>query len=122
MIELSKGLFYIADRDGGLVVLDRNSNTSKHYQPDIYNPNSIGAKSLMSIIRDMSGNIWEWCLNEFDDPTKIGLTGNASRVARGGSFEEGFKSTRCMYRHWGSPIRWFKGVGFRVMCKEPAKI
>ena len=35
---------------------------------------------------DMSGNVWEWCLNEHDHPQRTGLSGTARRVVRGGSW------------------------------------
>jgi hypothetical protein len=35
---------------------------------------------------DMSGNVWEWCLNEYEKPERIQLSGTESRVLRGGSW------------------------------------
>jgi formylglycine-generating enzyme required for sulfatase activity len=43
-----------------------------------------GASSVGAL--DMSGNVWEWCLNELDRPQRIGLSGKARRVVRGGSW------------------------------------
>lgn len=37
-------------------------------------------------VLDMSGNLWEWCLNEFDRPTNTGSESGARRVVRGGSW------------------------------------
>ena len=37
----------------------------------------------------MSGNVWEWCLNEHDHPQRTGLSGTARRVVRGGSWLNG---------------------------------
>ena len=35
---------------------------------------------------DMSGNVWEWCLNAYDDVRQTTLSGDARRVLRGGSW------------------------------------
>jgi formylglycine-generating enzyme required for sulfatase activity len=35
---------------------------------------------------DMCGNMYQWCLNEFDDPARCQLTGTAPRATRGGAF------------------------------------
>lgn len=35
---------------------------------------------------DMSGNVWEWCLNEYDHPENTGVGGEAIRAFRGGSW------------------------------------
>ncbi|MGF1614263.1 MAG: SUMF1/EgtB/PvdO family nonheme iron enzyme [Gammaproteobacteria bacterium] len=34
---------------------------------------------------DLAGNVWEWCLNKYDDPMDTDLGGEDSRVVRGGS-------------------------------------
>jgi hypothetical protein len=35
---------------------------------------------------DMSGNVWEWCLNEYERSQRVGVSGTALRVVRGGSW------------------------------------
>lgn len=37
-------------------------------------------------ILDMSGNVWEWCLNEYSNPEKIDVRSKNDRVVRGGSW------------------------------------
>ena len=35
---------------------------------------------------DLSGNVWEWCLNEYSNPDSTDVGGTSRRVLRGGSF------------------------------------
>ncbi|MEZ4731964.1 MAG: SUMF1/EgtB/PvdO family nonheme iron enzyme [Caldilineaceae bacterium] len=37
-------------------------------------------------VLDMSGNVWEFCLNEYDDPNRTQAEGAAHRVVRGGAW------------------------------------
>jgi formylglycine-generating enzyme required for sulfatase activity len=37
-------------------------------------------------VLDMSGNVWEWCLNEYEKPERTQEEGDAYRVLRGGSW------------------------------------
>ena len=37
-------------------------------------------------VLDLAGNAWEWCLNEFDKPDRVGSKSQESRVLRGGSW------------------------------------
>ena len=65
---------------------------------------------------DMSGTMWEWCLNPYDDPHNLVLAGTQRRVLRGGS-----------WYHWGSyahtdmrsryhPDHRYNAGSFRVAC------
>ena len=64
---------------------------------------------------DMSGNVWEWCLNCYEDPENLDLSRADRRVLRGGS-----------WYHWGSyahtdmrsryyPDHRYNAGGFRVI-------
>lgn len=68
---------------------------------------------------DMSGNIWEWCLNCYKKMDQIDLERTDRRVLRGGS-----------WYHWGSyahsdmrsryyPDHRYNAGGFRVACGNP---
>ena len=68
---------------------------------------------------DMSGNVWEWCLNSYEDPAALAMSGKERRVLRGGS-----------WYHWGSyahtdmrsryyPEHRYSAGGFRVACARP---
>lgn len=68
---------------------------------------------------DMAGNVWEFCLNEFDRPCQVELTGEVSRVLRGGSFLDVPDDARAVFRYDIHPDSRFNYVGFRVSCESP---
>ncbi|MCP5426446.1 MAG: SUMF1/EgtB/PvdO family nonheme iron enzyme [Gammaproteobacteria bacterium] len=70
-------------------------------------------------ISDMSGNVWEWCLNEFDNLENIDLAGDARRVVRGGSWDGDRTSARAAYRNFSAPGGRGSSIGFRVVCASP---
>jgi formylglycine-generating enzyme required for sulfatase activity len=65
-------------------------------------------------VLDMSGNVWEWCLNEYDKPERIALGGDAGRVGRGGAFNLNQARTHCTARAFGPPGSRHRYLGFRV--------
>jgi formylglycine-generating enzyme required for sulfatase activity len=52
---------------------------------------------------DMSGNVWEWCLNEYEHLKRTDLSGDARRVVRGGAWSEYQVSARAAYRFRARP-------------------
>jgi formylglycine-generating enzyme required for sulfatase activity len=68
---------------------------------------------------DMAGNVWEWCLNRYDEPNKTDQDGEVRRVVRGGSWGFNRGLARCACRDYGVP--GFRGhvLGFRVLCVSP---
>jgi formylglycine-generating enzyme required for sulfatase activity len=68
---------------------------------------------------DMSGNVWEWCLNEYVNPRRVDVSGWASRAVRGGSFNYRQDFARSAYRFHFYPDLRYDCMGFRVVCSSP---
>jgi formylglycine-generating enzyme required for sulfatase activity len=70
---------------------------------------------------DMTGNVWEWCLNNFGDPHAI-VPGNTmdQRAKRGGSWESNADASRVVHRALWSAERRGLSTGFRLACALPA--
>jgi hypothetical protein len=69
-------------------------------------------------VMDLAGNLWEWCLNEYKDPTRIQPGGRAPRALRGGSWRNALDSARADFRgfdHFRPDCRR-SDLGFRVVC------
>jgi formylglycine-generating enzyme required for sulfatase activity len=77
-----------------------------------------GVSPLVGVF-DMSGNVWEWCLNEHVNPRRVEVSGEEDRAVRGGScnFDRGF--AQCSSRAKNPPGYRFDDVGFRVVCASP---
>ena len=72
-------------------------------------------------LMDMSGNVWEWCLNKYDSPKDVAPGGDARRVVRGGSWDYYRVIARASYRDHSRPdLRDFV-VGFRLVCVSPIR-
>jgi formylglycine-generating enzyme required for sulfatase activity len=66
-------------------------------------------------VLDMSGNVWEWCLNEYEKPDRTQEEGAANRVLRGGSWYNYVDVASALARiHFWSYDRLDDG-GFRVV-------
>ena len=78
-------------------------------------PNSVTAEG----IADVTGNVWEWCLNEYNNPTNIKLGGDSARVLRGGSWSYFQVFARGAYRNNYDPVSRSINIGFRVVCVRP---
>ena len=63
---------------------------------------------------DMSGNVWEWCLNEYKQSEQVQLAGDNTRVIRGSAFGYYSDYARCAVREGEPPDVRGWGIGFRV--------
>lgn len=79
-----------------------------------YPPNALG-------IFQMSGNVWEWCLDwyeyNYDTEKTINPTGpwlGKYKVIRGGSYYNSAQAVRTTERSYLAPHRYASDVGFRV--------
>jgi formylglycine-generating enzyme required for sulfatase activity len=68
---------------------------------------------------DMSGNVWEWCLNEYENPKRIEISGKAARAVRGGSWNGNRSGARCAFRLRLNPNSRVNVIGFRLVCASP---
>jgi formylglycine-generating enzyme required for sulfatase activity len=66
-------------------------------------------------VLDLSGNVWEWCLNEYAAPERVEVSGDAPRVVRGGSFFYKRESARSRHRDRDLPYWRNLGHGFRIV-------
>ncbi|NDJ77993.1 MAG: SUMF1/EgtB/PvdO family nonheme iron enzyme [Chloroflexi bacterium] len=68
---------------------------------------------------DMSGGVWEWCLNEHADPSYTGLSGNPRHATRGGAWGFDKLAAQTTSRDWPDAAYRFNLLGFRVACAFP---
>jgi formylglycine-generating enzyme required for sulfatase activity len=72
-------------------------------------------------IHDMSGNVWEWCLdlhntysaNPVVDP--VGASSESFRIIRGGSWSTSSRFCRSADRNSRAPAVAYDTIGFRVV-------
>ncbi len=72
-------------------------------------------------VLDLSGNVWEWCLNKYEHPEQIQAdTSGDTRVLRGGSWHHNADNARGSRRNWFYPgLRYGDGSGFRLVSSAP---
>jgi formylglycine-generating enzyme required for sulfatase activity len=74
-------------------------------------------------IEDLSGNVFEWCLDCFepyrgkDIVNRRGPTNGTQRIYRGGSWRSKASSLRASARHFNMPNYASSDVGFRLVCE-----
>jgi formylglycine-generating enzyme required for sulfatase activity len=64
---------------------------------------------------DMAGNVWEWCLTDYQSRKEDISKSATIRVLRGGSWSLSYTDDfRCDYRNWYLPHYWYNPWGFRL--------
>ncbi len=66
---------------------------------------------------DMSGNVFEWCLNKYNKVDDLATEGEVRRVLRGGAFGNDRSYVRAAYRNSADPADRNYDLGFRVSCE-----
>lgn len=70
---------------------------------------------------DMSGNVWEWCLNKYGKPEDTSIDqSDETRVMRGGAWPGDLEGLHTTYRlgDYGPDFR-FRDIGFRPVLVRP---
>jgi len=106
----------------------KSSNTNT-LEGRVMQPSTVGAFPRNESpygIEDMIGNVWEWCLDRYDEneyrnrkdgvENPRGPEKGSARVLRGGSWNNARNNARCSSRHWNAPDSFYYGVGFRLVC------
>jgi formylglycine-generating enzyme required for sulfatase activity len=64
---------------------------------------------------DVAGNLWEWCLNDYQNPEIFNGYGNEeTKVLRGGSFFNGQLSAAASFRNTYDPNLRYDYIGLRL--------
>ncbi len=73
-------------------------------------------------VLDLSGNVWEWCLNTYDRPEQAEAdTSGQSRVLRGGSWDGNPDLARGSRRGTSLPGSRYNYRGFRLVSSAPIR-
>ncbi len=73
-------------------------------------------------VEDQSGNVWEWCLNKYDDPdVRTPDMNGGRRVLRGGSWIDDTDDARSVHRDGYYPDDRYDSWGFRVLSSLPIR-
>lgn len=109
---------------------DADSINENNLNSNLLTQQSVGAypPSVLGIFQ-MSGNVWEWCIDWYEynyDPERtINPTGpwlGKYKVLRGGSYYNSAQAVRTTERSYLAPHRYASDVGFRVARSIPKQI
>ena len=107
--------FWGDEFDSSYVWYSGNSSSRTH---DVYEHDD---KSNAFGLVDMSGNVWEWCEDGWEDNHNSGpytsaprLNNTSERVVRGGTWFDPAWNLRCAIRVWFQPGNAFGDLGLRL--------
>ena len=95
-----------------------------HENNSDFHTHPVGGKIANGLgIYDMSGNVWEWCVDWYSENYYVnspennprGPNSGAFRVFRGGSWINASKSMRSTYRYRDEPDFHYSNLGFRLV-------
>lgn len=106
---------YAGGNVGAVAWYDDNSGNTTH-PVALKRPNGLG-------LYDMSGNVWEWCQDWYDEDyyknsprnNPRGPKEGPLRVLRGGSWDNSAERVRAAYRAGDEPGFTFNSLGFRLV-------
>lgn len=64
---------------------------------------------------DLTGNVWEWCLNKWDQPEDTEANGSVRRVVKGGSWFDPIYMGSSRARYRDEPNYRANDIGFRLV-------
>ena len=105
---------YAGSNTIGGVAWNSSNSTSKTHQVGTMTANSLG-------LNDMSGNVWEWCWDRWDDGSidadtpSGGAASGSDRVFRGGSWNDDANGCAVSYRSSDDPIKRHVFLGLRLV-------
>ena len=71
-------------------------------------------------VQDLAGMVWEWCLNDYNNPHSTHADNRYySCVLRGGSWFNLKSLAHAVYRYWSNPVIRGHDWGFRVLSSDP---
>jgi len=103
---------------------DFSDDVAWYDQNNEYETKPVGLKFPNSLgLYDMSGNVWEWCWDRFDDnyykgspiENPTGPSEGPLRVLRGGSWRNRAGGSRVAIRYDGAPDGHWNASGFRLL-------
>ena len=108
------------DYQSGYANIDETrSDAGPHYLPRTTAVGLYPQGQSRQGIFDLSGNVWEWCLNNFDAPTDLSPSGGVPRSLHGGAWFDSRVCARAGFRYNFEPDYRDYGIGFRVCCASP---
>ncbi|MDS4042035.1 MAG: SUMF1/EgtB/PvdO family nonheme iron enzyme, partial [Candidatus Competibacter sp.] len=101
-----------------------DGNRANTYESELSHTTAVGMYphgiSPVGVL-DMSGNVWEFCLNEYSKPQNVTLLGRSYRVVRGGAWFDARSVARAAFRFFNAPVNRLFNVGFRVAWASPVE-
>jgi formylglycine-generating enzyme required for sulfatase activity len=67
-------------------------------------------------VYDMSGNVWEWCVNtKLDYENPLDIATNDKRAVQGGSFVGVYQRAQISFYYYLDPQAHYQSIGFRIV-------